>query len=94
LKDDFEQYIPSEMSATGIVERWFAARLSPASFDNVHFQWQAGYLSDEGWEMQRRTLHFFLKNEPMGRFAVEKRDLYRRWIATLCIDQQFNTRKL
>ena len=84
LYEEFQPYVLEQLSTTEIGQKWFAARLSLASFDNVHFQWQAGYLSDEGWDMQRRTLRHFLNTEPMGRFIIEQRDLYRESFATLC----------
>ena len=84
LKEEYQRYESEELSNTHIGQRWFATRLSLAAFDNAHFQWQAGYLSDEAWEMQQRTLRFFLRNEPMGRLIVEERDLYRKSFAKLC----------
>lgn len=84
LKEEFDNYISGDVSISEIGQRWFAARLSLASFDNVHFQWQAGYLTDEGWEMQQNTIRVFLQNEPMGRFIVEERELYRPSFAALC----------
>ena len=84
LKAEFDQY-DSEGKSTGeIGNLWFAARLSLAAFDNAHFQWQAGYLSDEAWEMQNRTLRFLLLGEPMARFIVRERDLYRKSFQELC----------
>ncbi len=84
LKADFDQYTSEEKSTKEIGNLWFASRLSLASFDNAHFQWQAGYLSEEGWEMQNRTLRWFLLSEPMAQFIVRERDLYRRSFQELC----------
>ena len=84
LREDFQRYVSEEVSNIEIGQRWFATRMSLAAFDNVHYQWEAGYLSDDGWEMQKRTLGYFLRTEPMGRFVVEERDLYRRSFGNLC----------
>lgn len=84
LVEDFQPYVTGELSVTELGQMYFAARLSLAAFDNAHFQWQSGYLSDEGWDMQQRTLRSFLQTEPMARLIVEERDLYRQSFALLC----------
>ena len=60
------------------------ARITLLLYDNHHFQYSAGFLSDESWEPQRKTLKRILRN-PLYQYALEATDLYRESYLRLCL---------
>jgi hypothetical protein len=77
ISTEYKLYESVELSPTELGQIYIGERLSLASIDNNHYQWESGYLSDDAWSPYRSTLINILKN-PMCRFIVEKRGgLYR-----------------
>lgn len=56
------------------VEDWAEARIwaniNLYGFDNYHYQYQAGFLSDEGWQAMENRLQDMLVGDPFARYEI------------------------
>ena len=67
-----------------IAARVYAARNSMTMLDNDHFQYEAGFQSEEAWQSNRGILKSIL-NGPIGRYVFEEgRDTERTSFRVLC----------
>jgi hypothetical protein len=86
LAEDFAPHVSGEMSAADIGAWWFAERLSLVAYDNNHYQWETGFLSDESWDAYAVGLNSILEG-PMTKFIIEKRrGHYRESFRRLCLE--------
>ena len=67
-----------------IAARVYVIRNSMTMLDNDHFQYEAGFQSEEAWQSNREILKSIL-NGPIGRYVFEEgRDTERTSFRVLC----------
>jgi hypothetical protein len=81
IKNAFESESP-EMLAT----RYLYYRSNFTMFDNYHFQYQQGFLSEEAWQAFRTRLKGLLSNAISSAFYSEQTDNFRQSFQTVCTE--------
>ena len=70
ISERFAAYHSQELSPNEIGALWFDKYLILLSMDNVHFQWESGFMNDDAWNAYRVQLKYSMTT-PMGRFIIE-----------------------
>jgi hypothetical protein len=64
------------------VETWAEARIwaniNLYGFDNYHYQYQSGFLSEEGWGAMEKRLHDMLASDPFARYEIVVNGMFYR----------------
>lgn len=64
------------------VETWAEARIwaniNLYGFDNYHYQYQSGFLSEEGWRAMEKRLHDMLASDPFARYEIVVNGIFYR----------------
>lgn len=86
ISERYAAYDSIERTPAQLGALFFAMRLSLTSMDNVHFQWESGFMNDDSWNAYRAQLRFAMSN-PMGRFILENfGDYYRPSFREICLE--------
>jgi len=83
--DVIDASVLESMSDEGIALEYTRANATMTLFDNNHFQYQSGMMSDDGWQAMRGRLKRALRGGTFLRAEVIKRgDRYRDSFRELC----------
>ena len=86
ISERFAAYDSQELSPNEIGGMYFDNALLLLTMDNVHFQWESGFMNDDAWNAYRTQLKFMM-TKPMGRFIIEYFGRnYRPSFREVCLD--------
>ena len=86
LTDEDEQWL-SENPPTVWAEAAYWAVINLYGFDNYHYQFESGLLSEEGWLAMKSRLRGLLHNDPFARYLIaEYTEDFRLSFATLSME--------
>lgn len=75
----------SEMTAEEFGSLYVYARMTLATLDNHHFQYQAGFYDEDTWQGFRAQLQGYVSSDRMARLLLQKRgDFFRAEFRRLC----------